>query len=330
MSGSSDPATRLVYGKDDALFGAIEEQQGAKPFGSFLDAGTGMHSLRWIATLKSKGMTGFTAVTADKNMQKNVQRESDALGVSDIGQIEMGNWFESTTTGTTKSASSKTPLLDFPDASFDTILADYLIGAMDGFSPFKQDLMIPKLARLLKPGGRLYIVGLEPIPDSVPGDANIIAKVRQVRDACILLAGHRCYREYPLSWVKRQVLALSSEEQQHGSLELLTSLKFPILYRQATIRKQIEVARSKFPFFEEPSLKTAMAELLDDLENESLKATVTSPKGRISQGFDYVVVAERKNSNDNGSISAEAGGTSASSANDENTPGDLSDESKFR
>jgi hypothetical protein len=53
----------LVFGKDDALFGAIERQQGNTPFGNFLDAGTGMHSLRWIATLEAKGMTDFTAVS---------------------------------------------------------------------------------------------------------------------------------------------------------------------------------------------------------------------------------------------------------------------------
>ena len=42
---------RLVYGSNDVLFGHIEEKQGSKPFGSFLDAGTGLHSLRWMATL---------------------------------------------------------------------------------------------------------------------------------------------------------------------------------------------------------------------------------------------------------------------------------------
>jgi hypothetical protein len=42
-------ASCLVYGKDDMLFGCIEEQQGTIPFGNVLDAGTGMHSLRWIA-----------------------------------------------------------------------------------------------------------------------------------------------------------------------------------------------------------------------------------------------------------------------------------------
>lgn len=38
---SSAAKSRLVYGKDDSLFGLIEEKQGKAPFGNFLDAGTG-------------------------------------------------------------------------------------------------------------------------------------------------------------------------------------------------------------------------------------------------------------------------------------------------
>ena len=37
---SDDAKNRLVYGKNDALFGAIETQQGEQNFGNFLDAGT--------------------------------------------------------------------------------------------------------------------------------------------------------------------------------------------------------------------------------------------------------------------------------------------------
>ena len=33
MSSSQAAKNRLVYGKDDALFGSIEEQQGERPFG---------------------------------------------------------------------------------------------------------------------------------------------------------------------------------------------------------------------------------------------------------------------------------------------------------
>lgn len=45
----------LVYGCDDVLFGHIEkiDMQSSRrgDFGSFLDAGTGSHSLRWIASI---------------------------------------------------------------------------------------------------------------------------------------------------------------------------------------------------------------------------------------------------------------------------------------
>lgn len=45
----------LVYGCDDLLFGHIEKMELQSPrrgdFGSFLDAGTGSHSLRWIASI---------------------------------------------------------------------------------------------------------------------------------------------------------------------------------------------------------------------------------------------------------------------------------------
>jgi len=72
---------------------------------------------------------------------------------------------------------------------FDTILADYLVGAIDGFSPYFQDQIFPCLATKLNSGGRIYVVGLNPIPDKVEGDADIFCRVTKLRDACILLAG---------------------------------------------------------------------------------------------------------------------------------------------
>lgn len=263
--------SNLVFGKDDALFGAIERDQGDKPFGKLLDAGTGIHSLRWIATLEAKGMTDFTAITADATMQNNVQQEANQLGIE--GNIIMGNWF------------SENNPLELPE-KYDTILADYLIGAMDGFSPYQQDLMLPKLTALLNPGGRLYIVGLQPIPDKVNDPAaNIICRVRQVRDACILLAGHKCYREYPIDWVHRQV-------QKIDSLRLVETSRFPILYKHSTIVRQINVARSKLPYFPSTQLAESMKQVLDQLEQESFEATQNL--GSIKLGFDYVISAEKK------------------------------------
>jgi SAM-dependent methyltransferase len=274
-SASASPQSRLVYGKDDVLFGCIEQMQGGRPWGSLLDAGTGLHSLRWIATLD--GVTDFVAVTADDKMRNNCQREMDAINLE--GRLVLGNWF------------SDNPAQDLmqilPQASFDVILADYLIGALDGFSPYRQDELIARLARLLKPQGRLYIVGLEPIPDSVNGPANVMCKVRQVRDACILLAGHRCYREYPLEWVQRQVRDYTPQ------LKLIDSSSFPILYRHATILKQIDVARSKFPLFANSALRESMKQVCNQLEEESYKATQKAANNKLQLGFDYVVVAEK-------------------------------------
>ncbi len=273
---SPDAKKRLVFGKDDALFGSIEAQHENRPFGKVLDAGTGMHSLRWIATLPEKGMTSFTAITADTTMQLNVQREAEALGVDTIGEIRIGNWF-----------GSESSRLKLEQQRYDTILVDYLIGAMDGFSPYQQDQMLAKLATFLKPGGRMYIVGLEPLPDQVEGDANVMCRIRQVRDACILLAGHRCYREYPLEWIERQC-------DQISGLRLVSSKKFPILYRHATMVRQINVARSKLPLFNNSALSKAMTLQLDDLEKESLAATKRSPSGSLQLGFDYMVTVEKE------------------------------------
>ena len=76
--------------------------------------------------------------------------------------------------------------------SFDTILADYLIGAVDGFrygvhqaliecllpmtydSPYTQDLVIDLLKDHLAPHGYLYIIGMHPIPDVSTYPASIV------------------------------------------------------------------------------------------------------------------------------------------------------------
>lgn len=257
---------KFVYGKDDILFGHIEEQQSEKPWGKVLDAGTGAHSLRWLATLP---LDHLVAVTADATMQQNCQREVADLGMKDHANVIIGNWFD------------KTKPLEFEENEFDMILCDYLIGAMDGFSPYMQDVMIPKLVSYLKPQGRLYIVGLEPIPDD---SGSVMSRVRQVRDACILLAGHRCYREYPGTWVERQV-------RNTPYLQYVHRQDFTILYRKNTIVKQIDVGRSKLPLMPE-CMRDSMRRLLDDLEQRAVEETQDDTK-RIPLGFDYVITAEK-------------------------------------
>lgn len=220
-----------------------------KPFGKFLDAGTGSHSLRWMASLVGDHvpshlmdfkMEEYTAITADEGMRQNVLREAKELGIEEYGRILIGNWQSSNGSNTLVETGKNVEEQELCHGEmFDTILADYLVGAMDGFSPYYQDLIFPRLNKHLKPGGRLYVIGLHPVPHHARGDADIFCKVTRVRDACILLAGHRCYREYPVDWIERHL--------EKAGLKVVQSSRFPIMYSHGAIVRQINVARSKLP-----------------------------------------------------------------------------------
>jgi len=276
---------KLVYGSDDSLFGCVESNQRAtgRPFGDLLDAGTGTHSLRWIASLLHSQtnpsddlhVSKFTAITADESMKRNVLAEAEQLGIVDRGEVVIGNW---------ASEEKEEGQGLCVGETYDTILADYLIGAIDGFSPYFQDRIFPRLASHLRPGGCLYVVGLNPIPDSIGGDADVFCRVTKLRDACILLAGHRCYREFPVDWIQRHL--------ELAGLEVKDTSRFPIKYSHGTIVRQLNVARSKLPLFPSKGLAEEMRKQIDELEKESLAATERSPTGRLTIGFDYVVTAE--------------------------------------
>jgi len=337
---------KFAHEKGDALFGYIEQchvessssgndasssssSSKAVSFGNFLDAGTGSHSLRWIASIlhrerllatiaaKNKNddgegattaaplvsMESFTAITADENMRRRTSDEAESLGVLDRGNVIIGNWnsgvraddkggieFTSSSSNNNnnnnangKQQPSTKALLE--GRTFDTILADYLVGAIDGFSPYFQDQIFHRLAPHLTPGGKMYVIGLQPIPDSVAGDANVFCKITKVRDACILLANHRCYREYPLDWIERHV--------QRAGLTVVETKKYPIRYDHATMVRQINVGRSKLKLFPSEGMAEEMGKVLDELEKESLEVTSRQESGRVTLGFDYVVVAEK-------------------------------------
>mmetsp|Transcript_29228 Transcript_29228/g.86554 ORF Transcript_29228/g.86554 Transcript_29228/m.86554 type:complete len:317 (-) Transcript_29228:214-1164(-) len=297
--------SKIVRGSDDALFGCVERNHlisGRTTFGEFLDAGTGSHSLRWIASLLHNERTGaegegedkplsvsrFAAVTADENMRKKVLAEAEELGIEDMGEILIGNWAAEVEGD--GEVGEKTELCH--GQQYDTILADYLVGAIDGFAPYFQDQVFSRLARHLRPGGRMYVVGLNPIPDKAPGDADLFCRVTRLRDACIKLAGHRCYREYPPAWIERHL--------RLAGLEVVETSRFPIMYSHATILRQLNVARSKLPLFPSKGLATEMGKQIDELEKESRAATDRSSTGRIKLGFDYVVTAEMPAKNANG------------------------------
>jgi len=309
-----------------AIFGYIEEQQilhNGGRFGRVLDAGTGLHSLRWIATLLDDNsndddgvsISSFIGITADDAMKRRVEREAKRLRIpnlmttttattlaveepSDGNKFIIGNWFVNKDNTASSSADVESILLATEPRNqnkFNVVLADYLIGAMDAFSPYQQDEMVGKLSRFLKPSGRLYLVGMEPIPDyHRPDDGDVFCKATRIRDAVIKMAHNqsntqqRPYREYPMEWVRRQI-------RNDPLLEEIDSTKLHLKYKHNNIVNQINVARGKLGYIDHDPTAEAVKLLLNELEKESKTVTDNAKHNMVSvNGFDYIVVAQRK------------------------------------
>jgi hypothetical protein len=157
----------------DSLFQTIEKFHQPRKWGRILDAGTGIHSIRWIQKVLKPD--SFTAITADDAMKRSIINDTGVLPLRSCDKVVVGNWMDDEFCSTL--------------GQYDTIIADYLIGAVDGFSPYEQDTILDKLKQHLSPLGRLYIVGMNPIPDQAPSPADLICEIRRARDASILLAG---------------------------------------------------------------------------------------------------------------------------------------------
>lgn len=252
----------------DALFSTLERFHDHRPWGAVLDAGTGWHSLQWLRGLDT---TRFTAVTGAKSRERDLVKRLGPGGLRASDRIVTGNWTD--------------PTLLF-DETYDVVLADYLLGAIDGFAPYFQDRLFSRLHRHVAPGhGRLYVVGLAPYPDhpSSPG-GRLVLELARLRDACILLAGHRCYREYPLDWVQRAL--------EGAGFVVEDSLAIPIVYRRRFVDGQLDVCLRKLPFITDLDLRGSLRAHIEDLRERCHHHLLRV--GGIRFGSDYVIAARRR------------------------------------
>jgi len=249
----------------DILFDTVSRWNGDRPWGKFLDAGTGAHSLKWLTKLDTRR---WDAITADEQMRRNVLKEKDVSVREGKDKVLVGNWNDESFCGTL-------------DRDYDTILADYLFGAVDGFSPYTQDLVVDRLRAHLKPGtGRMYVIGLGPIPDRAAGAADIVCEVRRARDACILMANHRPYREYPISWMVRHL--------EKSGFKVLHTKKCTILHSEESIMRQVRVASSKLELMP-AEMSGGMTAYLADLARRVKEVCAQTENQRIPLSHDYII-----------------------------------------
>jgi hypothetical protein len=248
------------------LYQKLAEYQGDMPWGSVLDAGTGLSSLDWLCKLPSDSWTG---VTASKQMADKLAG-TVARYARPQDRLVIGNWLDET-------------LLQ--GECFDTVIADYLLGAIEGFAPYWQHRLFARLQPLVRK--RLYLVGLEPYVSHVPDDAGgqLICEIGRLRDACLLLAGERPYREYPLSWVM-DFLPLSG-------FKILNVERIPIHYGEYFINSQLDMCHrtiGKFPGWE---FRFALLKQISELRQRAI--ALMEKEGGLFHGHDYIVCAEPEN-----------------------------------
>lgn len=247
------------------------DRRGEPPRLRVLDAGTGKASLRWL--LRAPWVKEWVAVTASTAMEKDCREVIAECDGGSPGRVMVASWDDASL---------------LKDEQFDVIIADYLLGALDGFTPYKQDLLFGRLVPHLLPGGKLVIVGLEPIPNSAPPPGDVVALCARTRDAVFLHAGQRPYREYPMAWVLR---ALEKE-----GLKTTCTTRFPIVYSADNLVKELDTARSRLPAVERRAghpFAAALGAHIDELETRTRDRCAQQPGGKIRFGHDYLVCAER-------------------------------------
>jgi hypothetical protein len=239
----------------DALFAHVQKMHADRPWGRVLDAGTGAHSLKWIASLPT---ASWTAVTADPAL---VARTGLLPRPQD--RTIIGDWSD--------------PAL-LAGEQFDTVVLDYFLGAVDGIAPYFGDTVVERLSGHIR--GRVYAVGLEPWLDRSddPAEDAFLELVR-IRDATFLAARTRPYREWPRSRVERRLTGIG--------LSIVDARAFSIRHSARTLDREHGNVRRYAAQVADPDLGAALLRRADALRVRA--------EGLIGREFgrDWVVSASR-------------------------------------
>lgn len=248
----------------DSLFSYIETLQGDRPWGRVLDAGLGDHSLNWIRSLTTDGWTG---VTVDDFRMLNLVPKIEKT-MRDADSLVLGDWRDEN-------------LLE--GEQFDVVLVDYLIGAIDAFTPYFQNDILKRLHRHVR--GCMYLVGLTPFPDKAEKTAHQkIIELARLKDALRLLTGKRAYREYPLEWVMKRL--------DEAGFEVTAHQIFPIVMRRRYFERQLRSCRQLVKDLNDTLMAEVFRQHIQQLESDLFALSGLS--NGIHFGSDYVIAATPK------------------------------------
>mmetsp|Transcript_17752 Transcript_17752/g.41319 ORF Transcript_17752/g.41319 Transcript_17752/m.41319 type:complete len:330 (-) Transcript_17752:63-1052(-) len=249
----------------DAIFQWLDEAYPGN-WGEVLDAGTGPDSLRWLA---HRQFSAVTAVTAESGMYATVEDEVGPYLDPSSDELLVGSW-------------AARGFLE--GSSFDVVVADYLLGALDTTAPHFQEWVMYRLWQVTKPGGLLILIGKEPTPQTPDkGVPHLYRAVEALRDSAIVVSGQRLYRELPQWWIRQHMLDLGFEIQEEKV--------FRKMVNHEKMDAQLEWAQDAIAEVTDKPIKNAMRGKLGALR----RACHSEPslEEGVLFGQDYLFVARR-------------------------------------
>lgn len=207
----------------------------------------------------------WTAVTASHAMARQTT-DATRKTIRPQDRIIVGNWLDQTL---------------LAEETFDTMLLDYFIGAMEAYAPYFQDQVIQHLRPKVRQ--RLYLIGVDPYVCQPMADeaGHIIREIGGLRDSCLMLAGERPYREFPMEWVTDQL--------GKASFRVLSARRFPNVYREHFIHAQLDLCLSRLEHLQSFELQEALRHQIERVRVRAL-AHARANNG-LRCGADYVVSA---------------------------------------
>src|SRR5690606_6664644 len=103
-----------------------------------------------------------------------------------------------------------------------------------------------------------------------------------LRDACLLLAGERPYREYPMDWMLRHL--------KQAGFRVLDAQRYGIRYGERFINSQLDMCDQRLARLRDRSLAVVMSAHVAQLRERAL--AYAAAEGGLRYGNDYVISAE--------------------------------------
>ena len=163
--------------------------------------------------------------------------------------------------------------------TFDVVLADYLLGAVERFAPYFQYSLLKKLRGITR--SRFYLVGMEPYPEPITPAERVVNDIANFRDSCHLHLGERFHREFPVEWVVARL-------QECGFIVRATD-RFPILYGKSFVDAELGLAEKLLNRLPAGPLRKGLQARLAEIHKAAAAAL---KQGGLPGGYDYLIAAD--------------------------------------